>query len=150
MEAANPGGHTASRRVEPLERVVVGVADEQPSVAERFLDAYNTFDVPGMLALLHPNVEFQNVSGGTVTASARGIEEFRALAEHAATLFASRRQTPTAWATDGDDVRVEIDYEGVLAADLGPELRAGDTLRLAGRSTFGFRDGLIARLVDES
>ena len=125
-------------------------SEEHRRLVERFLDAYNTFDVAGMLALLHPDVEFRNVSGGAVTASARGHEEFRALAERAATLFASRRQTPTAWAADGDDVRVEIDYEGVLAADLGPELRAGDTLRLTGRSTFGFRDGLIVRLVDES
>jgi ketosteroid isomerase-like protein len=125
-------------------------SDARRRLVERFLDAYNTFDVAGMLALLHPDVEFRNVSGGAVTASARGREEFRALAEHAVTLFASRRQTPTAWAADGDDVRVEIDYEGALAADLGPGMRAGDTLRLTGRSTFGFRDGLIARLVDES
>jgi len=125
-------------------------SDTHRRIVERYLDAYNTFDVPGMLALLHPDVEFRNVSGGAVTASARGVDEFRTLAERAATLFASRRQTPTAWAAVGDDVRVEIDYEGVLAADLGPELRAGDTLRLAGRSTFGFRDGRIARIVDES
>jgi len=38
----------------------------------------------------------------------------------------------------------------VLATDLGPDLRAGQTLRLVGRSTFEFRDGRIARLVDES
>jgi hypothetical protein len=37
-----------------------------------------------------------------------------------------------------------------FAADLGPGLRAGDTLRLTGRSTFTLRDGLIVRLVDES
>lgn len=28
--------------------------------------------------------------------------------------------------------------------------RAGDSLELAGRSTFAFRNGLIARIVDES
>ena len=124
--------------------------EEHRRLVERFLDAYNAFDVEGMLALLHPDGEFRNGSGGAVPASARAIEDFRARPARAATLFASRRQTPTAWAADGDDVRVEIDYEGVLAADLGPELRAGDVLRLAGRSTFGYRDGRIARLVDES
>jgi hypothetical protein len=29
-------------------------------------------------------------------------------------------------------------------------MAAGDTLRLSGRSTFRFRDGLIVELVDES
>jgi ketosteroid isomerase-like protein len=125
--------------------------DETPrALIERYVEAYNAFDVPAMLAVLHPDVEFENVSGGRVTASARGIEEFRALAERAATLFASRRQRIREYVPEADGVRIAIDYEGVLAERLGPELAAGTTLRLAGHSTFGFRDGRIVRIVDES
>ena len=125
-------------------------ADPHRALVERYLAAYNAFDVDGMLALLHPDVTFENVSGGAVTASAHGREEFRALAEHAATLFTSRRQAIREYVATPSGARVESDYEGVLAADLGPELRAGATLRLAGRSAFEMRDGLIVRLVDES
>jgi ketosteroid isomerase-like protein len=119
-------------------------------LVERYLAAYNAFDVPGMLTVLHPDVEFRNLSGGEETASARGHEEFHALAERAVALFRSRRQTVREYVAEGEGARVTVDYEGVLAADLGPDLRAGDTLRLAGRSTFGFRDGLIVGIVDES
>jgi ketosteroid isomerase-like protein len=125
-------------------------ADPQRALVERYIVAYNAFDVPGMLAVLHPDVEFRNLAGGQVTAAARGLEEFRTLADHAATLFRSRRQTVRNYQGDEEEALVTIDYEGVLATDLGPGLRAGDTLRLAGRSTFAFRDGLIARIVDES
>jgi ketosteroid isomerase-like protein len=125
-------------------------ADPHRALVDAYLDAYNAFDVPAMLALLHDAVVFENVAGGQVTASARGREEFRQLAEHAATLFTSRRQTVRAYSPEGDGARVEIDYEGVLASDLGPELRAGDLLSLTGRSTFRFRDGRIAGIVDES
>jgi hypothetical protein len=117
---------------------------------ERYVTAYNAFDVPGMLALLHAEITFQNLVGGQVTAEAHGIEEFRQLAVRAAQLFASRRQTIRDYRSDSGGATVDIDYEGVLAEDLGPELRAGDTLRLSGRSTFEFRDGRIARIVDES
>ena len=116
----------------------------------RYLAAYNAFDVPGMLALLHPDVTFENVAGGQVTAAAHGRDEFRALADHAATLFTTRHQAIRRYTATAAGAEVEIDYEGVLAADLGPELRAGTTLRLVGRSTFEVRDGLIARIVDES
>ena len=129
---------------------MVATDDSHRALIERYVAAYNAFDVPGMLALLQPDVAFENVSGGRVTAAARGLEEFRALAERAATLFTRRRQTITRYAPTADGARVEIDYEGVLAADLGPELRAGETLRLAGQSTFVVRDGRIARIVDES
>ena len=124
--------------------------DPTRALVDRYLAAYEAFDVAGMLALLDPDVAFENVAGGEVTAAARGREEFRVLAERAATLFASRRQTVRAYRRTADGARVEVDFEGVLAADLGPELRAGSTLRLAGVSTFELRDGRIVRLVDES
>lgn len=117
---------------------------------ERYLAAYSAMDVAGMLALIHPDVHFENVSGGQVTVTATGRDEFRALAEHAATLFTHRRQTVRRYAPTADGAQVEIDYVGELAADLGPELRAGTTLQLTGRSTFTIRDGRIIRLVDES
>jgi ketosteroid isomerase-like protein len=120
------------------------------ALIDRYLVAYNAFDVPAMLALLHPEITFQNVAGGEVTAAAQGIDEFRQLAERAVQLFSSRQQTIRRYSRDGDGAEVEIDYQGVLAADLGPELRAGETLRLSGRSTFRFRGGLIVRIVDES
>ena len=125
---------------------------EEPHRAlfERYLAAYNAFDVAGMLAVLHPEVAFENRAGGQVTAAADGRDAFRALAERSATLFTSRRQTIRQYRPTAKGGEVEIDYEGVLAADLGPELRAGTTLRLAGRSTFDVREGRIARLVDES
>jgi ketosteroid isomerase-like protein len=124
--------------------------DPHRALIERYLAAYNAFDVPGMLALLHPEVTFENIAGGQVTAAAQGREEFRALAEHAATLFTSRRQTIQQYVPTAEGAQVEIAYEGVLAADIGPEWRAGMTLRLAGRSTFEMREGRIVRLVDES
>ena len=124
--------------------------DRRRSVIDRYIAAYNDFDVPGMLAALHPDVEFSNLAAGEVTAAARGREEFRGLAERAASLFASRRQTVREHGAEGEAVWITVEYEAVLAADLGPGLGAGDTLRLTGRSTFEFRDGLISRLVDES
>lgn len=157
-------------RALPIRQVVPGVAVEGPApsltgrvhelhrqyysarreLIERYLAAYNSFDVEGMIELLHPDVNFENIDSGEVTASARGREEFRALAARAATLFTSRRQTIRRYTPSARGAEVEIDYEGVLAADLGPELRAGETLRLAGTSTFELREGKIARIVDES
>lgn len=124
--------------------------DAHREVIDRYLAAYNAFDVAGMLDVLHPEIEFRNVANGEVTAAARGRDEFRALAKRAVTLFTSRRQAVREYGSDGDEAWITVDYEGVLATDLGPGMAAGDTLRLTGRSTFKFRDGLIAELVDES
>lgn len=157
-------------RALPIRQVVPGVAVEGPvpglagevrelhrryhgarrALIERYVAAYNSFDVAGMIELLHPDVIFENIDSGEVTAAARGLEEFRALAERAATLFTSRRQTIRRYTPSASGAEVEIDYEGVLATDLGPKLKAGETLRLVGRSTFVIRQGKLARIVDES
>jgi ketosteroid isomerase-like protein len=117
---------------------------------ERFVRAYNSFDVDGMLALMHPECSFQNISGGEVTASAKGLRQFRELAETAKTLFSTRSQTITTYQYDAESVTVDIDYQGVLRVDLPKGPKAGQTLKLKGKSIFRFRDGLIYELIDQS
>ena len=75
---------------------------------------------------------------------------FRALAERSRALFRSRRQTVTAFASDGDTATAEVAYEAVLAVDLPGGPRAGEPLRLAGRSEFVFRDGALYGITDYS
>ncbi len=120
------------------------------ALIERYLSAYNAFDVPGMLAELHTDITFENIAAGEVTAAAHGLEEFRELAERAATLFSRRRQSIRRYVPQAAGAQIDVDYEGVLAADLGPALRTGDTLRITGRSTFAVREGRIVQIVDES
>ena len=120
------------------------------NLIERFVRAYNSFDVDGMMALMHPECSFQNISGGQVTATATGIRQFRELAEESKALFSSRSQTITAYKFEPDSVTVDIDYQGVLRVDLPNGPKAGQTLKLKGKSVFRFRDGLIYELIDQS
>ena len=124
--------------------------DPHRTLIDRYVEAYNAFDVAGMLGVLHPDVRFRNVSNGQETAATDGRDEFRALAKRGLEIFRSRKQTIREYYTDGDRAWITVDYQGVLAKDLGPGLAAGDTLRLTGRSAFTFRDGLIVDLLDES
>ena len=124
--------------------------NEPRRIIERFIDAYNRFDVDGMVGLMHPDCLFQNVSGQEITASARGVAEFRELAEKSKALFSSRSQKAIGYEFEGEKVKVDIAFEGVLRADLPNGLKAGDVLRLEGRSVYGFQGGVIYRLTDYS
>lgn len=124
--------------------------DEKRALLERYLNAYNSFDIERMMELIHQDIEFKNVSGGEVNASASGKNEFRALAEQSKRLFSSRKQTVTKFNLDGDGASLKIEYVGVLAANLPNGMKVGETLQLAGRSEFDFHDGKIYRLTDYS
>ena len=124
--------------------------DNKQSLIERYLEAYNTFDIEGMMSVIHPDIEFKNVTGGEVNATASGADEFRKLADQSKGMFSMRKQTITSFETKDDQVFIGIDYEGVLASDFPNGMKAGEILRLNGRSEFAFRDGKIYRITDIS
>lgn len=124
--------------------------DEKRDIIERYLDAYNRFDIRRMMDVVHPDIEFKNVSDGQITATASGASKFRKLAEQAKQMFSSRKQTVTNFEASGDEASIDIDYTAVLATDLPNGMKAGETLQLAGRSDFVFRDRKIYRLTDYS
>lgn len=124
--------------------------NQKRSLIDRYLAAYNQFDVRAMLTLLHPEIEFRNVASGEVTASASGLEEFRQLAERSTATLVSHHQEVTGFRDDGDITYVDVHYKGLIAIDLPNGLRAGDRLHLDGRSEFGFRDGKISQITDYS
>lgn len=119
-------------------------------LVDRYVAAYNSVDVEGMMRTMHPRIEFENVSGGKVNATAVGAAEFRALAERTAELFARRTLRIDAFRARGEGSVADVTWEAVLASDVPDVGSEGETLRLTGRSEFEFRDGLIVRLIDRS
>ncbi|WP_238651251.1 nuclear transport factor 2 family protein [Paenibacillus piscarius] len=127
------------------------VSQEEQDIIETYIRAYNSFDIQGMVDLMHQDVIFRNISDGVITTETSGIPAFRALAEQSSTMFSSRRQIITGYSAAPDsNVAVTIDYEGILAVDLPGGLAAGDTLQLKGTSTFSIKDGLISLIEDYS
>ncbi|MEI2454708.1 MULTISPECIES: nuclear transport factor 2 family protein [Lysobacter] len=125
-------------------------AAQARALIERYIAAYNAFDIDGMLATLAPQLRFENWSGGQLTAEADGIEAFRVLAEQGAQLFAQREQRVLDLRLDSARAEADIGYRGRLALDLPGGPPAGTVLELQGTSEFGFADGRIARIVDRS
>ncbi|EFM08382.1 conserved hypothetical protein [Paenibacillus curdlanolyticus YK9] len=123
---------------------------ENRVIIETYLEAYNAFDIPGIVALLHPKVAFRNFSDGTLTMETNGIEAFQQLAEQSAALFSSRRQTMTSYSASGNRIEIQIDYEATLSADLPNVLKAGDSLQLQGKSIFEITEGKLSLIEDYS
>jgi len=125
-------------------------ATPEQVLIERYLAAYNRFDIDGMLAPLAPDVRFENWNGGEMTVSSEGIDAFRALAEQARGMFSQREQRIAALSAHGSIVLAIIEWRGTLAVDVADGPPAGTALELRGESEFGFADGRIASIVDRS
>ncbi|OON67880.1 hypothetical protein B0919_16465 [Hymenobacter sp. CRA2] len=119
-------------------------------IVQQYLDAYNRFDVAGMLQPLHEDVVFRNIAAGEVTLTTTGRDAFRQQAEQATQYFTQREQRVTDWRVATGRVEVDIDYTAVLAVGLPNGLQPGDTLQLQGKSVFHLADGLIISIDDIS
>ena len=126
------------------------IDEEKKALIESYLAAYNRLDVDAMVALVHPQVVFQNISGGQVNAEAIGADRFRELAVRSKALFSSRSQKVTRCDIDGKEAVAEIAYEAVLAVDLPNGPKALERLTLNGQSRFAFKDGKIYKITDIS
>ncbi|MBX4147248.1 nuclear transport factor 2 family protein [Paenibacillus sp. FSL W7-1279] len=115
-----------------------------------YVRAYNSFDIEGMIALLHEKIEFRNISSGSIDVETKGIEEFREIAEQSKSLFSYRCQTIIGYSFEDDKTQVAIDYEGILAKDLPNGMKAGEKIHLKGKSVFAFRDDKVAVIEDHS
>ncbi len=119
-------------------------------IIELYIKAYNTFDVDGMLALLHEQIEFRNISKGRINAIASGKEEFRQLAEESKSIFSTRQQRPKYFAANGDMISVKVQFIGIIAMNTPDGLTAGQEINLEGTSFFTFQDSLLIRITDIS
>ncbi len=107
-------------------------------------------DVPGMLALLHDVIAFENVSNTNGITVTNGKAEFEALARQSLGVFKMRQQTIRSLTLGDRTAAVEIDYNAILAVDLPNGKKAGEVLSLRGVTIFAFSDGKIARISDYS
>lgn len=133
------------RRHEPtLERTLV----------ERYLAAYNAFDIDAMLAQLAPAVRFEHHADGFLTVATDGIEAFRTLAERSLQLFVEREQRIVSWeqarVAAGSTACAHIAWRGKLAANVADGPDAGEVLTLRGRTDFAFDGERIVQIVDRS
>jgi len=126
------------------------VDKKNKALINRYVQAYNAFDIEGMIKTVSDNIEFENISQGEVNAYSKGVHEFRELAEQGQFLFTSREQSITAMEELDNQIVTQISYRGVLATDLPNGLKEGETLTLEGKSIFSFKEGKISRIQDVS
>jgi len=87
-------------------------------LVDRYIDAYNRCNIDGMIAQLHRDIAFLNITNSVVTDESDGIDQFRELALRSRALFSSRQQTVISFKAAADQAEVEISFIGVLAVDL--------------------------------
>ncbi|WP_305985603.1 nuclear transport factor 2 family protein [Roseibium sp. MMSF_3544] len=120
-----------------------------PDPIPDYIAAYNARDVERMLSYLAPDIRFTNLSDGSVTADASGLDEFADLARAALGLFSSRHQAVRSSLSVANTTIAEIRYAATVAQDLPNGWQQGQQVRLTGLSLFEVEGGQITRLVDQ-
>jgi hypothetical protein len=122
----------------------------QLGIIEKYITAYNNFDIDGMLRNLHDDIYFENIYNGQVNLQTRGIAEFKTQAETAKKLFRQREQKALDIKFNDNTAEVRIDFTGILSDDPANGSQAGTAICMSGDSVFVFKDGQIICITDRS
>lgn len=117
---------------------------------KEYIDAYNAFDINGMLKNLHREIQFENIVNGEVTLSISGISDFRDHAARNAEYFITREQKIKNIDILPYEIRINLDFRAILKKDFPDRYKAGDRMDFQGKSVFTFKDGRIAKIVVKS
>lgn len=108
-----------------------------------YINAYNRFDIPAMLACLTADVKFEHYDRHVLQLSVTGLNEFEQVARQSSTIFSSREQRILSLHKHDLGVSVEVSFSATMAADQQSAL-----IKANGSSEFRFKDGLICEIRD--
>jgi len=124
--------------------------NERESIIHKYLQGYNEFDVDKMVEDFDQEFVFENITNGVTTHTLQGVESFKDQAAQAAAYFSERKQSAVSFVHYPDKSEVDIDYYAVLAIDFPTGERAGEEMKLTGKSIFRFEGGKIIGITDVS
>lgn len=116
----------------------------------RYIEAYNSKDVAGMVSVLSDDVTFENISSSSDTLTLIGKQDFEAQARQVLPLFSEREQRVDSLTVENDRAVAEISYRATVAHDLPNGWKAGQQITLRGVSVFERKDGKLYRISDYS
>lgn len=119
-------------------------------IFQRYLLAYNSFDVEAMLQLLSEDVRFENYSNDALTVSASNKREFKELAEKGKWIFDERKQELLSTRPVECGLEAKIRFWGKLSNEAATEAGASPYVEIMGTSEVQFQDNKIVKLVDRS
>ena len=129
---------------------VMEVEKDKLEIFQRYLRAYNSFDVDAMLQLISDDVCFENYSNGALTASASNKHQFKELADKGKWFFDARKQEIVSMRPTVEGLEAKIRFSGKLSAEAAKALGASSYVEIDGTSEVEFRGGKIQKLVDRS
>lgn len=119
-------------------------------IFQRYVLAYNSFDIEGMLQLLADDVRFENYSNDTLTASASNKHKFKELANKGKRIFDERKQEvlSTRWLENGLEARIR--FRGKLSTDAANGAGTSPYVEIDGTSEVEIQQEKIVKLIDRS
>jgi ketosteroid isomerase-like protein len=117
-------------------------------IIDEYINAYNKFDVDGMIRNVDEDIEFKNITNGEVNAQLNGKNIFKKQLEQSNALFKKREMNITEQVINGDTVENKIDFKGVFAIDVPNGPKSGELLKLKSKSVFKFKKGRIISIED--
>lgn len=119
-------------------------------IVKKYLQAYNEFDIAGMLTFVHPEIHYKVIHQGKTGVHTTGKKEFERVSVKSLEYFRQREQYILSFVVKDNIIDLEIHFSAITAKELSNGMNAGDRIDLRGKSEYIFKEGLIFSIIDET
>ncbi|NMM47782.1 nuclear transport factor 2-like protein [Marinigracilibium pacificum] len=122
--------------------------EEKLAKINQYIEAYNNYNVNGMLQPLDNHISFANITNDYITLTTQGKPDFEIQAIKALDLFKNRNQKIESITFNDESVIVDISYTAIVNYEIPYELNIGEKVSIKGKSIFTFKDDKIIDIRD--
>ncbi len=117
-------------------------------IVQKYINAYNNFDIESMMSYMHADCIFESKHNGVLSFTTKGKHSFRQICSVAKNNYSFRKQIIEGFTSKGELLEVKFYFKGTLALDI-PELgKKGENIAFETKSIFVFKNGLIYKLTN--
>jgi ketosteroid isomerase-like protein len=119
---------------------------ENLAIIQQYFDAFNRFDVGGMLNLLDDKFKFYLFQNEVLNMEMKGKKQFRELAEPSRDYLSSREQIIISAREVKQGIEVTTSYTAMFAVDLPHNQKAGESTTRESKTIFSLKNGNILEM----
>ena len=124
--------------------------NEQKTLVNQYLQAYNAMSVKKMIDCLDAKIVFENYQADQLTHRIIGLDGFEKQADEALAYFSERNQHVLHWEEKPDCLEVKIVFKATAAQNFPNGITKGQEIQFEGQSTFYFTNQKISKIIDRS
>ena len=117
-------------------------------IVQKYINAYNKFDIDGMISLMHIDCTFEMIHDNKITLKTYGKSDFRQLCILSKNNYKYRKQIIESFKEENNKVEVNLYFKATLAIDIPDLGKKDEKISFETKTIFELKNNAIYKITN--